>query len=437
MEARSEQRWCDKIQKAVGSGFERELSAIRRSQIPLYLWIAATLFITYGTMVPFHLVTSRSAVVDHLARVRLNPLVSSITGRRISIPDAVANVLLFMPFGCFAALALDRPRRGSAKTAVITALALLLSAGMEALQLLTVDRVTSTADLSANALGALIGALVAVPAAVRLYQAAGHLGRHSFDEPALYWAVAAAVLVCLAAWTPFDATLDVGSVWHKVKLLRRDPWQTAAATHARAIFLRDALATVAIAWWLRRRGVRMAEQRALAAAAAGAGLILPASQIFIESRMPGLQEALIGVAGAVGGAIAVSFIDRVRSPAWWWTVVALATAASVNMPAPGRLTLVEGFQLLLACIPLGFATALAIESRTRAEYLALTAAFVIAMGAMYFRNEFLIEATTLLQIGLTATGGWLGAVAANRGCRTLQRAMQTAMRIDDRVQSAC
>jgi hypothetical protein len=153
--------------------------------------------------------------------------------------------------------------------------------------------------------------------------------------------------------------------------------------------------------------------------------------------MPGLQEALIGVAGAVGGAIAVSFIDRVRSPAWWWTVVALATAASVNMPAPGRLTLVEGFQLLLACIPLGFATALAIESRTRAEYLALTAAFVIAMGAMYFRNEFLIEATTLLQIGLTATGGWLGAVAANRGCRTLQRAMQTAMRIDDRVQSAC
>jgi VanZ family protein len=421
----------------VGSGFERELSAIRRSRIPLYLWIATTLFIAYGTIVPFHLVASWSAVVDHLARVGLNPLVSPITGRRISIPDAVANVLLFMPFGCFAALALDRPRHGSAKTAVITALALLLSAGMEALQLFTVDRVTSTADLSANAIGALIGALVAVPAAVRLYQAAGRLGRYSFNEPALYWAVAAAVLVCLAAWAPFDATLDVGSVWHKVKLLRRDPWQTAAAMHARAIFLRDALATVAIAWWLRRRGVRMPVGRAFAAAAAGAGLILPASQIFIESRMPGLQEALIGVAGAVGGAIAARVIDRIRSPAWWWALVALATAASVDMPAPGRLTLVEGFQLLLACVPLGFATALAIESRTRAEWLALTAAFVIGMGAAHFGDEFLIETTTLLQIGLTAAGGWLGAAAANRGWRTFRRATQTAMRIDDRVQSAC
>jgi hypothetical protein len=58
------------------------------------------------------------------------------------------------------------------------------------------------------------------------------------------------------------------------------------------------------------------------------------------------------------------------------------------------------------------------------------------MGAAYFRDEFLIETTTLLQIGLSAAGGWLGAAVANRGWRTLHRAMQTAMRIDDRVQSA-
>ena len=70
------------------------------------VWALTAVIILLLTAAPFHFDTSRTSVLAHLSRVRLHPLISPDTGRRISIPDFVQNLLLFVPFGAAAVWAL-------------------------------------------------------------------------------------------------------------------------------------------------------------------------------------------------------------------------------------------------------------------------------------------------------------------------------------------
>ena len=89
------------------------------------------------------------------------------SGRRTLSPDAVlasltpaiANMLLFVPWGFFAFIALDAPSRPRARTYAITLLAAIVFAWLMYLwQQSLPTRVTSLADTISNALGALAGA---------------------------------------------------------------------------------------------------------------------------------------------------------------------------------------------------------------------------------------------------------------------------------------
>jgi VanZ family protein len=90
----------------------------------------------------------------------------------VSIPDVAQNVLVYLPFGVFGVLSLrDRyaPAHRSSTGAKagpwlrlvlrITALAVLFSASVEALQLYTIDRIASLTDVVSAAVGAMAGGL--------------------------------------------------------------------------------------------------------------------------------------------------------------------------------------------------------------------------------------------------------------------------------------
>lgn len=70
-----------------------------------------------------------------------------------------ANILLFVPWGFLAFVALDAPKRSRTTTYLLTLVgALVIAAGMSLWQELLPTRVTSMADVLANAVGALAGA---------------------------------------------------------------------------------------------------------------------------------------------------------------------------------------------------------------------------------------------------------------------------------------
>ena len=211
--------------------------------ISLRLWILSAAFIVYGTTIPFQFVGEPGHAAADLSRVSLNPLVSPETGRRVSVADAVQNILLFVPFGVFGVAALGR-RDWTTRVLTVTALGALLSASVETLQLFTADRTTSATDLATNTTGAFVGAAIADPVRYFMQRGLTRMQRAGWTEaPAIYLVLVTALLVCLAAWEPFDITLDVGAIGSKVKRLLRDPWQGGALTDEGLAFLRYFLFT--------------------------------------------------------------------------------------------------------------------------------------------------------------------------------------------------
>src|SRR5438128_4778317 len=80
----------------------RDPTATRRPAATL--WLMWALFIVYGCTIPFRFVSDWRMVTAHWNLVTFDLFASPVSGR-LSLPDFVGNILLFMPFGVFGSLA--------------------------------------------------------------------------------------------------------------------------------------------------------------------------------------------------------------------------------------------------------------------------------------------------------------------------------------------
>ncbi len=132
--------------------------------------------------------------------------------------DLIANVLLYLPFGFFALLALGGGRGAVPQVAAVTLIGALLSCAMELAQYFDSGRVTSASDLYTNTAGTLLGAIAGCcvrPGKRRLPLVAETAAQ---PIPALL----------LAAWVgyrlfPFVPTIDLHKYWHAIRPLLLDP----------------------------------------------------------------------------------------------------------------------------------------------------------------------------------------------------------------------
>ncbi len=314
-----------------------EPCSIRRTPVPgpgrlsTHLWFLSVLFVIYGTTIPFRFVGDIDHAVAKWSSITFHPLISPDTGQRVSIPDVVQNLLLFLPFGVFGMASLGRRRTPMVRVVLVTALGMLLAACVEVLQLFTADRTSSLADLLANTIGALGGAVAGPLALGGFKRAMGQLKSiGGAGAPAFYPLLVATAVLAVAALEPFDLTLDPGSVWAKAKAFIADPWQAGLPTDEALEFLRYLLFTIMLASWLRQLGVPGHKAVSL-----GVGLmvvvLLEGAQIFIASRMPGLTDVLVHAAGVAGGAALFTPLRHLRSPWSWVGLLTLATAAGAAM----------------------------------------------------------------------------------------------------------
>jgi glycopeptide antibiotics resistance protein len=406
------------------------------SRLPAILWIGWASFIVYGGTIPFHFEADRATVADKLSRLTINPFISPDTGDRVSIPDVVQNVLLFTPFGFFGVMATRQRRSLAVSVIVVVSLGALLSAGVEALQLLEIDRTTSFSDVCTNIAGTVGGAIGALALsnvtrlALERLRALGVV-----DVPMFYPFAIATIIVCVAAWEPFDFTLDVGILVGKIRALRADPWQFTVLNDEGVELVRYALFGLAASLWLRQLGVRRA---AMIAATTGAALafVLEASQWIIGSRMPGLEDATVHAAGVVGGAALSQGWPHGRSATFWCLVLWAATAggASLQMLSPFQLiavhqplrwmpfanyyahttfeTLSHVFELTLIYFPLGFVAALRDRSVSRI-FAAVIAATLIALPLEYLQGWIAGRYGDITDVGVALLGALAGVWAAS------------------------
>lgn len=234
--------------------------------------LAAIVFIAYCSLYPFrfHGAHLGDALSTLIARRHMNEQ---------PLAGLVSNIVLYMPLGIFAVLAL-RPRHGRGPS-VLAAILLgaVLCVAMELIQFFDWHRVTTLTDVYPNtagtAIGALIGLAISVPA------------RFGLDR-ALRREPIAAVLVTLFfvyRLFPYLPTLDANLWWRAITPLliqpQVDPYDIA----------RYAALWATIALWLRQLSARSARRWALPVTVA---IMLLARVLIVNNRLA-LSE-IVGIA---------------------------------------------------------------------------------------------------------------------------------------------
>jgi VanZ family protein len=322
----------------------------------------------------------------------------------------------------------------------VTVLGAALSMSVETLQLFTRDRISSVSDVTTNTIGALIGALMIQSVRDVPTTALRFLKRRGFiDRPAFYAFLVAVIVVCLAQWEPFDVTIDVSSVYSKVKALRVDLWQYSGLNDEGVAFTQFALFGAAAYAWLQELGASSPAQLAMVL---GIPLAfgLEASQIFIGSRMPGLEDALVRGAGVAVGVLLWSIGRQGRSRRGWVVLVVAATAvgAGMQMLNPFELattpnavqwlpfmnyyevttftTLSHALELVLIYFPLGFVIARMRPGTRRSSWMiAIAITLAIAVPIEFLQRFVVGRFPDATDPTLSAIGGWLGAWAGTSG----------------------
>ena len=358
-----------------------------------WLWAISALFIIYGTSIPFQFTSEPGWAAEKFSRLSLNVLMSPESGRRASVPDMVQNILLFVPFGVFGMIAIGWRKYGIWRVALVTVMGAVLSSSVEVLQLFTIDRTSSLNDLLTNTTGALVGALCAPLATGTMRRLIAALLATGINvSEAMFPLVVAFAMVVLAAWHPFDASLDVGDLIPKARALVENPWQAGVFSDEGLDFLRWALFGVAAVAWLRQSGAR---HPVLVGAALGAtaAVALEASQFIIGSRMPGLKDMSVQATGAVLGAGIAPWALGRWSPAFGALVVIGASwlGAAMQMLSP--------FVLAASPQPIVWFPFLAYYEFTSTQ----TVSHVIELALMFFPVGFLL---TLANPGVSM---WVGA----------------------------
>jgi VanZ family protein len=251
-------------------------------------WALIALFIIYGSVGSF----------SGAGASRWGPLY-------VSIPDVLQNVLLYFPFGCFGALALDDRRHSFAwRAAEITALACGLSLVAESAQLFIINRTASITDMAAGTLGAWLGA-VSSPAVARMADAGFERARRLgiTGSPFAVPLVVTLTALVAVAWWPYDITLDPGTVSTRVSVFRADPWQSGSTIELGSHFLRYALSTLLIAASLEH--LRPANAAVIATLSGVLlAIVVDAGQMIMGGRPAGLAHLAFQAAGClVGGAL--------------------------------------------------------------------------------------------------------------------------------------
>lgn len=403
-------------------------------------WLAFSLFVMYGSTIPFNFTSDRAVIFSNLSRIRLNPFVSPETGRRVSMPDIAQNFLLFAPFGLLGDLALRSSTRSPGRRlAIVIVSATLLGAIAEASQLFTVDRTASVSDLAGNVFGASGGFMAAhgFTSAWRRTRLQAWT-RGLVDVPAFYPMMVATLLVGAAAWEPFDFTLDVSTLMGKIHALRADLWQFAGINDEGVELFRYSLFGLSLTLWLRQLGVR-APSASAAIVGASAAVGLEAGQWLVQSRMPGAADALVHTAGALAGMILARIRPRGRSPAFWCAAVAFATLAGAAIqllnPAPicgeyrsfGWSTLLGYYErtpfetlnhvieTMLIYVPVGFSLAFVIQRGARLWIAALGVAMAIAIPLAFAQAWVVGRFPEATDVGTgilgSVCGAWLGGPA--------------------------
>lgn len=180
-----------------------------------WLLLISAVGITYGSLYPFDFVP-KQVTLDQIALILM-----SDWQNELSIPNIFANIVLFIPYGLFGALAFPGATKGI-RLFVVLSSAAILAFGIQVVQIWFPLRIPTVADGIINMGGVLIGITVAAFPPIRsALSGFGNKTQHTAALPFLL------LLTWLAyRWLPFVPTLDIFMLTQGLKpLLLHMEWR--------------------------------------------------------------------------------------------------------------------------------------------------------------------------------------------------------------------
>jgi glycopeptide antibiotics resistance protein len=301
-----------------------------------FIWITYSFFIIYGTVIPFNIVPSNEFVLSNFGKISWLPFIDP-DGSRASIPDVVQNILLFFPFGIISFLSLNQ--RKLSRIFLATLFGSLLSLFVEILQLFTTDRTTSITDLVTNSAGAFLGASTAAYTLDMISKAiASRSLRNVIQAKYFFPFFVCSIIVIAGSLHPFDFSLDIGSLWSKIKFLVNEPIKYRyVISDEGVIFIRFFLFGLICSLCFQQWQYPFSVMKGIILSCL-IGLALECCQIIIKSRMPSIHDATVVLFSSICGGLFAAYRRRLGSPNIWPVIMIVATwaAAMLHTLSPFR-----------------------------------------------------------------------------------------------------
>jgi len=189
-------------------------------------WVICVIYIIYGTLLPFEFAFQLEDIARNIKRANFIPFYNEYEGRRFSIPDVVSNLLLFIPYGFLLYWILQHKGIGIAKSKLICILsALLFSSMIEFLQLFSISRKSDITDVINNTIGTWIGCILSNIFLILFKDKLFHqLNITRQKNPLFIFLILYSLLILLGFMYPFDISIDVGDLKHKIKDINLIPF---------------------------------------------------------------------------------------------------------------------------------------------------------------------------------------------------------------------
>ena len=415
---------------------------MKTDHISWSLWLLFSLFIVYGTTIPFNIDSTTQTLTRNLDRIAWIPFVDP-DGSRASIPDIVQNILLFLPFGFFGFFSVKQKAFNA--ILAVTSLGVLLSVIVETLQLFTLDRLTGTTDIVTNSFGSFAGAYIGAKSSnVIGFFLKQPVIRQTIQIRYVYPLLVCFILVVVGALHPFDFSLDVGSVGSKIKAIVRTPLAFDSTLRDEGVvfirfFLFSGLGSICLREWKKSNSIIKSILISCAV-----GIFLEASQIIIESRMPSAQDVLVISVGSLCGGLLISrwpFVFNGKKGSFL-IVIATGISAAIYSLSPFQLTLqadamnwfpflayyerttfvaLSNFiESMLIYFPMGFALQYFYNSRQTYRAI-LVVAFLIAFPLEYSQQWVVGRYADITDVLGALAGAMAGAIACRKGWDAFRR----------------
>ncbi len=194
----------------------------RFSRIPSALLLIFSLFIIYGTSLPFNIKGIKN-FQHRITEINWIPF-QALDGSRTSVSDCIQNLFLFIPIGFFGWLCSRRFNLRINNWLIVLFYGAFLSILVEFFQLFTTDRTTSVTDLLTNTTSTFIGICLAFLMRnswkkVSHQQLITQISHYHLFTPLLFLSC----IICVYLLQPFDFALDYNLFKLKLQHILNNP----------------------------------------------------------------------------------------------------------------------------------------------------------------------------------------------------------------------